>query len=161
MAVTQVVINASPLILLCNSDFAALLPQMFTDIVVPEAVWQEIVASPHQDRAARLLPELHWLQKVAVTNAEPIVRWDLGAGETAVLSFALQQRAYTPILDDLAAKKCAKSCGIQPIGTGAILILAKERGLIGSVAQALCKLRNAGLWISDAMFRLLKDRAGE
>ena len=27
MAVTQVVINASPLILLCNSDFAALLPQ--------------------------------------------------------------------------------------------------------------------------------------
>ena len=41
MPVEKIVLNASPLILLCNSELAFILPELFTEIVVPEAVWQE------------------------------------------------------------------------------------------------------------------------
>ena len=47
------------------------------------------------------------------------------------------------------------------MGTGTILILAKERGLIDSVEQSLRKLQDAGLWISESIIQLLKHKAGE
>ncbi len=53
MPVDKVVLNASPLILLCNSELAFILPKLFTEIVVPEAVWQEIVGGPHVDQATK------------------------------------------------------------------------------------------------------------
>jgi hypothetical protein len=39
MPVAKVVLNASPLILLCNSELDFILPQLFTEIVIPDAVW--------------------------------------------------------------------------------------------------------------------------
>jgi len=39
MPAANIVLNASPLILLCNSDLSFVLPELFTEIVVPEAVW--------------------------------------------------------------------------------------------------------------------------
>ena len=65
------------------------------------------------------------------------------------------------MLDDSAAKKCAISLNIQTLGTGSILILAKEKGIIDSVEQSLIKLRDSGMWISDSMIRTLKERARE
>jgi predicted nucleic acid-binding protein len=161
MPVEKIVLNASPLILLCNSELAFILPELFTEIVVPEAVWQEIMGGPHTDQAAQMLPKLDWLKKESVNPVLDVIRWDLGVGETKVLSFAIKHSDYTPVLDDLLAKKCARSLGIQTMGTGAILILAKERGLIESVEQSLRKLQNVGLWISEPIIQLLKHKAGE
>lgn len=67
----------------------------------------------------------------------------------------------SPLLDDMLAKKCARSLGVRTMGTGTILILAKERGLIESVGQSLSKLQHAGLWISESIIQLLKREAGE
>ena len=161
MPVEKIVLNASPLILLGNSELSFILPALFTDIVTPEAVWQEIVGGSHFDRAAQLLPSLDWLQKKGIKPVPDVVRWDLGAGETEVLSFALKHSGYTPVLDDMLAKKCARSLGLQTMGTGTILILAKERELIASVEQSLRKLQEAGLWISEPVIQMIKQQAGE
>ena len=161
MRVEKIVLNASPLILLCNGELDFILPELFTEIIVPETVWQEIVGGPHVDRAAQLLPELDWLKKENVTPTPDVIRWDLGIGETEVLSFAVKQSDYLPVLDDMLAKKCARSLGIQTIGTGTILILAKEQGLIESVEQSLRTLQNVGLWISESIIQMLKRQAGE
>lgn len=161
MPVEKIVLNASPLILLCNCELSFILPALFPEIVVPEAVWQEIVEGSQFDQAAQMLPELDWLKQVSVTPMPEIIRWDLGPGETEVLSFALQHGNYAPVIDDMLAKKCARSLGLQTLGTGTILILAKERGLIESVEQSLRTLQNAGLWISESIIQLLKRKAGE
>lgn len=52
MRIEAVVINASPLIVLFRSGQADLLPRLFSRIVVPEAVWREVL-NEHQDAAAR------------------------------------------------------------------------------------------------------------
>jgi len=161
MPAANIVLNASPLILLCNSDLSFVLPELFTEIVVPEAVWQEIVHGSHQDRAAQVLPELDWLKKESTNLVPDVVHWDLGAGETEVISFVLNHSGYTPVLDDMLAKKCARSLGLSTLGTGSILILAKERGLIESVGQSLRALQNAGLWITEPVIQMLKEQAGE
>lgn len=161
MPVEKIVLNASPLILLCNSELSFVLPALFPEIVVPEAVWQEIVHGSHLDQAAQMLPKLSWLKKVSITCDHDVVRWDLGIGETEVLSFAVNHNDYTPVLDDMLAKKCARSLDIPTMGTGTVLILAKEQGLIESVEQSLRKLQQAGLWISEPIIQLLKHKAGE
>lgn len=161
MQSAKVVINASPLILLCNSDLEFLLPGLFSEIVVPTAVWHEILNGSHMDKATQKISNLTWLQKVQTTSIEDIVRWDLGIGETEVLSYAIQNKSFTPILDDMLAKKCAKSVGIPTLGTGSVLIIAKQRELVQSVEQSLRQLQNAGLWISENIIQMLKQKAGE
>lgn len=113
------------------------------------------------DRAAQVLPSLSWLRRVPSRALAEVIRWDLGMGETEVLSFARLNSDYTPVVDDLLAKKCAHSLGIPTIGTGTVLILAKEQRLIASVEQALRHLQEAGLWISESVIEMLKRQAGE
>ncbi len=55
----------------------------------------------------------------------------------------------------------SKTLGIQTLGTGAMLVLAKRRGLIESVSDALDNLRTAGLWMSGELVDLFLEEAGE
>ncbi|MGH9916474.1 MAG: hypothetical protein ACRD63_14445, partial [Pyrinomonadaceae bacterium] len=53
MRIERVVVNASPLIVLFKSGLADLLPQLFTDILVPVAVWSEVASGKDQAAIAR------------------------------------------------------------------------------------------------------------
>ncbi len=115
---SQVVVNASPLIVLCKSGQVELLPKLFSRIVVPQAVYQEIT-STKADSAAIQLPTLSWSNVVTPAINPVILAWDLGAGESAVLSFALANPKFRAMVDDAAARRCARSLDIPTIGTGA------------------------------------------
>jgi len=161
MRIEAVVINASPLITLFRSGQADLLPRLFTHIVVPEAVWQEVVLDEWQDTAARELSKQSWPVRVEVVSSPRVAAWALGAGETAVLSHALANPPLRAVIDDMDARRCAKTLGIQTLGTGGVLVLAKRRGLLLCVGDGLAKLRDAGLWLSDDIVQILKTQAGE
>ncbi|MGC1248687.1 MAG: DUF3368 domain-containing protein [Spirulinaceae cyanobacterium] len=162
MLVKKVVINSSPLIVLFKSQQAELLPQLFSEILVPIAVWNEVTASGKSELSTVQLPNVSWARKVDIANVAPeIVAWDLGKGESEVLSLAWKNPAHVAIVDDRAARRCAKSLAIVTIGTGGLLLLAKQRGLISVVTPRLQALRDAGLWLSDSLFNLLKQQAGE
>ncbi|MBE7383582.1 MAG: DUF3368 domain-containing protein [Leptolyngbya sp. SIO1E4] len=162
MPINQVVINASPLIALFKGQQAELLPQLFEKIVVPQGVWEEITARKPEDIAAQQLRAVSWIQRVdTVRVPATILTWDLGKGESEVLSWVVSHPDYMAIVDDLAARRCADALGLKVLGTGATLILAKRRGLISNVAPRLKALRDAGLYLSDRLIQLLKEQAGE
>lgn len=161
MPIEQVVVNASPLITLFKSKLADLLPQLFGTVQIPPAVWQEVTAIK-SDVAAQTLLGVPWAQKTeAVTISPAIAAWDLGAGESEVLSYALLYPNYTAMIDDAAARRCAISLNISTLGTGGTIVLAKRRGLIPSVVEPIQSLRNAGLWLSEELVQLLKQQSGE
>ena len=164
MRIDAVVINASPLITLFRSGQADLLPRLFTHIVAPEAVWQEVVLDEWEewaDRAARELSKQSWPVRAEVTSSPRVAAWELGAGETAVLSHALANPPQRAVIDDMDARRCAKTLNIPMLGTGGLLVLAKRRGLLPSVGEGIAKLRDAGLWLSDEIVQILKTQAGE
>ena len=106
MRIDAVVINASPLITLFRSDQADLLPRLFTHIVVPEAVWQEVVLDEWEewaDRAARELSTQSWPVRAEVTSSPRVAAWEFGAGEAAVLSHALANPPLRAMIDDMDA----------------------------------------------------------
>jgi predicted nucleic acid-binding protein len=162
MQIEKTVINASPLILLFKSHFEWLLPKLFNEIIVPEAVWDEV--SRGEDIASHKLYdyELEWITRGLVQIPEEILIWNLGDGESEVLSWARNnEKKYRAVIDDRAARNCAKTLGIPTLGTGGILVLAKKRGLISSVGDTLNRLQNVGLYISDDIIELLKKQANE
>lgn len=88
--------------------------------------------------------------------------WNLGGGETEVLSFAFENGSeYIALLDDRAARKCAETLGIKTLGTVGILILAKKRGLIEDISLELEKIKNAGLWLSDEIVNVALNLANK
>jgi len=56
MQIDKVVVNSSPLIVLFRSGQADLFPRLFKDIVVPEAVYHEVLAGGEGDAAKIALP---------------------------------------------------------------------------------------------------------
>ena len=161
MRIDAVVVNASPLIALFRSGQVDLLPKLFQRVFVPDAVWDEVIAGGHRDVAAENLAAQTWALRDAVPISQAVDAWNLGAGETSVLSYALAHPPLRAVIDDADARRCARTLSIPFLGTGGVLLLAKRRGLIVSVSGGLERLRDAGLWLSDDLFRLLKAQAGE
>ncbi len=160
MPIKRVVINASPLITLFSSHQDQLLPKLFDEVYVPDAVWNEVVHSGKKDIAAEQIPHTDWLIKLpAVTVDLDIQRWNLGAGESEVMHHSRKLNTDRSIVDDLAARRCCKSLGIRSLGTCGILVVAKRRGLIADLQPAIQKLRDAGLWLSDSLVTTLLDQA--
>lgn len=158
----KVVINASPFILICKSGLIELLPNLFTEILMPEAVMEEIVDGGDIATEKFYEYENKEITICSVNIVQEVLVWNLGDGETEVLSFAFSNNPnYTALIDDRAARKCAETLGIKTLGTGGILVLAKKRGLIDSVSEALEKLKSVGLYISDEIVEILKVQAGE
>ena len=156
----KIVINASPIILLHKADLEFLLPALFSSIIIQDGVMNEISVHEEDDVARRIRSQPNFT--ICGVALEPLVQaWDLGKGETDVISFAYHDPTHIPVLDDSAAKACCRAFGLRTLGTGAILILAKQNSLLSSVREPLEIMRAKGMWIADSVINLLCKRAGE
>lgn len=158
----KLIVDSSPLIVLLKSDLENILPELFDEIIVPEAVWKEVSAGKEDDIAKQKLSHLRWAKRTAEPNlTETIKNYNLGKGETAVLNLALTISESRVLLDDYAARKYAKALNLQTLETAGLLILAKQKKLISSVSEAIEKVQFSGLWLSSEITKLIKEKAGE
>ena len=156
------VLNASPVIALSKIGYEQLFLDLADQVVVPRAVAIEIQAGPTGDPARLAIEE----GKISVIETpsplSEILAWDLGAGETAVLSFAQSQAGWVAVLDDAAARKCARSFSIPVKDTLGIVLIAKQRGVIDSASDLLKSLRSVGFRLDNGVIRsALAQTVGE
>jgi predicted nucleic acid-binding protein len=156
------VVNASPLICLGKMGRLDWLGQLATEIVIPSGVAREIESGPSDDTARQ------WLQAAgapivrAVDHVDAeIAAWDLGAGESAVLTWARGHPGYTAILDDRAARRCADVFDVAVCGTVGILMRARRGNLLPKLSVALDDAAKAGLYVSPAVRREALRLVGE
>ncbi len=156
----ELVVNASPLILLGKVGRCELLSRLGGSVWVPEGVVAEVEAEP-DDPAANALQRFEWLKRAAVVVPDVIKVWDLGRGESEVLAYSREHPGVRPLLDDAEGMACALALGLKPLGTGGLLILAKKAGLLVSVQAVLDEMREKGLWLSDDVYHTILVAAGE
>jgi predicted nucleic acid-binding protein len=155
------VLNASPLICLARAGYHYLLKELPDEVVVPEAVVIEVSVGPPGDPAHSLLTG-NLFPIVSVSESSAVLKWDLGVGETAVLSYVLENPGWQAIVDDRAARNCARALGISVKGTLSIILSARKRGMIQSAAEAFRALQASGLWLDDQLIhKVLQDFPGE
>lgn len=155
-------INTSPLIFLTKGGFLDLLQIVSPEIIVPQAVSTEIQAYGETDITAFTLAKTSWLVVKETLPVPGIIQtWDLGAGESAVLTWAYVNPGTEVIIDDLAARRCATALGIPIRGTLGIVLTAKQRGIIPSARPVLEQLRLRGMYLSDKVINQALTLVGE
>ena len=144
------IVNASPLICLAKAGLLEILFRVFPKVCIPRPVFEEVMAGSDEDRARTYLngSESFGIIDIAATN-ETIRDWDLGAGETAVLSCVFNTPDSIAIIDDAAARKCARTLSIPYCGSLGVLAKAKKSGMIPDLNACVRALRDSGLYLSQ------------
>ena len=155
------VANASPIIVLAKCGYLDLLSKLSREVVIPQAVVDEIVAGPVADRARQWI-DAGWGTRASPRLAAPeLLEWGLGPGETSVLALAQERKPAVAVLDDAAARACAKVIGVPVIGSLGIIVRAKKHGLLRSAAEAMKLLHGAGLYLDNETVRSALQHVGE
>jgi predicted nucleic acid-binding protein len=159
----SIVCNASPLINLARIDKLDLLRQLYGRLLVPEAVWQEVVIQGAGQPGATQVETATWIQRAQVQNRALVqsLCQDLDAGEAESIALALEAKAQLLLMDERLGRETARHLGLQYVGLIGVLIEAKHKGLIDQVGPLLVALRaQAGFHISKVLYeRILKDEA--
>ncbi|MDD5309098.1 MAG: DUF3368 domain-containing protein [Deltaproteobacteria bacterium] len=156
------VVNSSPLIVLGKVCRLPLLADLAEVIVVPDAVALEVARGPADDPAVRWLASegRTWVRDVGALD--PVVAaWDLGLGESHVLTWAAGNAGYEAIVDDLAARKCARALRVPVRGVIGVLLLAKHEGRINRLAPIIDEVQAAGLLVGPEVLEAALRLAGE
>jgi uncharacterized protein len=156
--------NSSPLIFLAAIDRINLLRTIYGEIMVPPAVWREAVIRGAGRPGARETRDASWIRVIAPSEHDlaQVIPAGLDAGETEAIALAISIRPTgTVILDDLPARRVALKAGLDVTGTGGVLVLAKQLGLITSVGTVLSELREVGLYLSEAVIETFLSLADE
>jgi predicted nucleic acid-binding protein len=156
------VLNASPLIVFGKISAIHLLEEICSDLVIPEGVAMELHQGPDND-PARIWMHGSGISLVRRLDEVPplIMAWDLGKGESEVISWAHIHPEYEAILDDRAARNCASSLGIRVRGTLGIILLAKKIGLLPQIGPLLDRIMECGFRIDSELLRTVQELADE
>jgi len=153
--------NSGPLISLARIAKLEILPQAYSEIVVPSAVHQEVTQDLHLP-GARQLFEAAWFQAVEVTDTKAVerLRFWLDRGESEAIALA-QSRHEALAIDERRGRRIAASMGIETTGTVGILLSCKKRGLVPTVTPLLDELISKGIRLSASLYENARLLAGE
>lgn len=167
-----VIADAGPLIALARVDQLPLLPALFGEVVVTEAVKTELLADVFMETAclkaalsARWCKQQPKIAALTERSAKLASTHLIGAGESSAIALAqhYNERA-TPalvLLDDARGRRAAQRLQIAMIGTTGILLLAKQAQLVSAVAPLLEALKSSGYFLSERLIKAAIAQAGE
>lgn len=155
----DIIVNTTPLIVLANVGQFDLLRKLYGEIIIPQAVLEEIKSQP----AKRLTSSSDWIKIVKVANKDDrgLFRARLHAGEVEVMLLAQERNADLVIMDDNAAKKTAKFMGLKVTGTLGVLLRAKQEEYIQEVKSIINAMMADGFYIDEKTRRYVLDAAKE
>jgi predicted nucleic acid-binding protein len=159
-----VVSNTSPIINLAVIGQLNLLRELYDKVIIPQAVYDEIVIEGAGQAGAEEIDELDWIEVKKVTNRPMItsLEADLDVGEAEAIVLAVELNADLLLIDERKGRILANHLGINYIGLLGILVRAKHEGLISTVGSVMDSLMTkAGFWISDDLYNHILRVAGE
>ena len=86
-------------------------------------------------------------------SASPYLRNSLDRGEAAVIQTALDWGISLVCIDEVAGRRVARLNGLEVTGSIGILLKARQRGYPVDMAEAVRRLREHGIWLSDQVVR--------
>lgn len=162
MPMLKAISNTSPLLYLYRIGGIEWLPQLFEGVWTPEAVKNELQAGRSKGYDVPNPDDYSWLNVVnPKSTPSEWLALDLGIGEIAAMTLALENPDRVVLLDDMLARRTAQVAGLQVWGTLKVLLEAKSHGIIGTVETYVSKLSNSGMWISAEIKERILKLAGE
>ena len=163
MAKELVVADASTLIGLASAEAFELLDELFGQIVVSEAVCDEVLAGGDRPGARELSGAIR-SGTIKVLSVKPIAALaaSLDVGEASTLTLGIEHAGLSLVLmDEMIGRSYARAHGLNVTGLVGVLLAAKREGLVSSVRPFLERLKKCNFRLSDELVRSVIEESGE
>ncbi|MCB1919746.1 MAG: DUF3368 domain-containing protein [Candidatus Competibacteraceae bacterium] len=159
MVPEPLVMDTGPLISLGRADAFGWVRQLPFHFLIPEAVANELTVGREAGYPVSV-PD--WIEVRSLTGRLPLnLTTPLGAGESAVISLALQEDLTTVGLDEWRGRRAALAVGLRVTGSLGLLGRAKHLGLIHQVRPWVERLGKAGAWYDPGLIQKFLAAFGE
>lgn len=155
-----IIADSSALIALATCQALELLTELYDDVKVPQAVYDEVTVSD-KSQAKRLAEFL--TERVMDVD---IIRFvlaagGLGQGEVEAMALYKVLSADFLLIDDRRARAIAEANDIRCIGALGILLLAKQKRHIDQVTSYIQVLKDSPLHYNEKLLAKVLQLAGE
>jgi predicted nucleic acid-binding protein len=147
-----IVVNTTPLIAL-SAAFGdlSILKDIYSRVAVPRQVQDELRAAGDNYFAfVEFKRASGWLDcpSESVTIADYLGK-TLDTGEAAVIQTAVNEKIPLVCIDEVVGRRVARLSGLTLTGSIGILIKAKQLGHSISIADAIQRVRERGVWLGN------------
>ena len=158
------VVDANILILFARANLFHLLTEVFDSILITADIYEEVVLKsagrPGADEVQRAqniaqqsLKQPEWLTE--------LTEYNIDSADASIVQLASECQPDFLLSDDRRVREIAQRLDIPIMGSGGLLIAAKNRGLISEITSQLNQLRLHGARISERTYRDIIRAAGE
>ncbi len=158
-----VVSHSSPLIHLAKIGKLGLLHELFGDVWIPPAVYEECIVEGKERPEVVSIKNAVWLRVTPVTdqNLVKLLYSEIDRGEAEAIALALESQAALILFDDAEAREKARLYGLTITGVIGVLLQAKKAGKFPVLSEALAALTETGFWLNHTLRDRLLAEAGE
>lgn len=153
-----VVADATPLISLMKTGRLELIGEMFGEIRIPGAVYDELISNPHFLKEAQQIQSNSYIRRIIVEDIRSVellrklTGLDLGESEAIILSDTCH--ADLLLMDEKKGRQVAGQMGLHLMGTIGMLRVAYEEGILSyeDIIGCIETLRTGNRHISEKLF---------
>ncbi len=157
-----VVADATPLIVLSRLGLLDSIAELLGNVYVTSGVVEECTHNTVLPGAIKIATALKQGRLTIKDDFDAAIaeKLNLGRGESEAIALALAYKCPL-LIDERKGRRVAKEMGLDILGTGATLIIAKNHGVIESVRPSLEQLDAMGIYLSAKVKSQILSRAGE
>jgi predicted nucleic acid-binding protein len=156
-----VVADASTLIGLSRIGQLNLLEELYGEVFIPRAVYDEVVAESKYGAEKIKTAKYLKVQKITDSTLVDLFLGYLGRGEAEALTLSKEKKADFILIDEKKARKAARRAGFDVIGVLGLLLAAKRNELIDTVRPFIEELSKQGFRLSKEVTERALKEAGE
>lgn len=156
----KVVSNTTPIISLASVGQLRILKELYNEIMLPEAVYNEIRAKEsygYEEVEADFIK----VKSIKGKKYRDLLLNQLDLGEAETIILATEVNADFVIIDESIGYKIAQNSGLNVIRTLSVLLKAKEEGVISEIRPLLDDMISKGRWYSKQVYERYLRKAGE
>jgi len=159
-----VVSDTSPVLNLARIGRLDLLPSLYRQVLIPSAVYEELIRSKSDLPPAVEIVSQPWLIVATANDQERVqeLRGCLDPGEAEAIVLAIELRADLLLVDERRGRRVASAAGLAITGLLGVIATAKRAGLIDLAKPLLDELiQSARFWIGPDLYAEVLSELGE
>lgn len=162
-----VVSDTSPITNLAAIDRLDLLHQLYGNVVIPLAVYNEMVTVGKIVPGAVEVQNSSWIQTQTVSNNQKVIdiqtnQSNIDLGEAEAIILAIEIKANLLLMDERRGRTLAKNYGLNVTQLLGFLLQAKQKGFVISIKPIIDRLiEQADFRVSNQLYKTILQNAGE